>query len=381
MQVAGRSFSYRDPEGMRHARQARLRVGVQHQFGAHTVVEAGYIHARSGNVYLSQNLNPLPANYWATGTVRNNDIATELNRNVTNPFSLGNFSALQSSNPLVYQDMSTNSFYTSRTIRKNQLLRPNPQMTGLTSSDAPRGSVRADSIEVSIQRRFSKGFNLNAYYTGMRQLDRDIFLNEFDAEPSWRLSNSSRPHRVSATSIYEMPFGKGRRFANQSRVANLLAGGWQIGVTYEYQPGALLGWGNVFYYGDPDSIGGGGGAQTLDQWFNTAGVGCSATPGTATPGFERCSTRGPAAYHQRVFPTRIDGLRQGSTNTWNGNVIREIGSREKVSFQLRLDVINVFNRSEWDAPSLDPFSTNFGRVTAVTSAQKRFLQIQGRIRF
>jgi outer membrane receptor protein involved in Fe transport len=273
--------------------------------------------------------------------------------------------------------MSTNGFFTSRTIRQNQLLRAYPQMSGLTFSDSPRGEVKTDSIEVSVQRRFSRGFNLNVYYTALRQRDRDVYLNEFDREPSWRVSNNGRPQRVVASSIYELPFGKGRRFA-RSGVGNLLAGGWQIGATYEYQPGSLVGFGNMFYYGDPAAIGGGTGS--LDQWFNTAGVGCSATPGSSS-GFERCSSRGPAAYHRRVFPTRLDDLRQGSTNTWNANAIRDFRVREKVSFLLRLDVINLFNRSEWDAPNTDPFSTNFGRVTSVTSAQKRFLQIQGKIRF
>ncbi|MBL8227548.1 MAG: TonB-dependent receptor [Bryobacterales bacterium] len=375
MQVVGRGFSYREPEGQRHARQARLRVGFQRQFGAHTVVEGGYSYANSGNVYITQNLNPLPERYWASGTVRNNDLATDMNRNLNNPFRIDNFTSLRTTNAAVYQDMTTNGFYTSPTIRKNQLLRPNPQMSSLNWADSPFGAVVTHSVEISLQRRFSKGFNLNAYYTGMRQRDRDIYLNEFDPEASWRLSNNSRPHRVSATGIWELPLGQGRRFA-QTGWKNALAGGWQIGGTYEYQPGPLLNWGNLFYYGDPENISPQG--QTLDQWFTTSGVACGQTNGT---GFERCATRGPAAFHRRVFPTRLGDLRQASTNTWNANVLRDIRLKEQVTFQLRMDVINLFNRSEWDAPVQDPFSTNFGRITAVTSAQKRFIQIQGRIRF
>lgn len=377
MQMVGRSFSYREPEGMKHARQQRIRVGVQHQIGSQTVVEAGYVYAYSDRTYLGRNLNPLPENYWADGLKRNNDIPTDMNRNVTNPFYINNFSGLKSTDPVVYQDMTTNSFYTSPTIRKNQLLRATPQMTGLTFSDSPTGEVKTHSFEVSLQRRFSRGFNLNVYYTGMRQRDRDIYLNEFDPTPSWRLSNSSRPHRVAATGIYELPFGQGRRFVKSGWLERVV-GGWQMAGTYEYQPGALLNWGNLFYYGDPGEIG--LETQTLDQWFNTSGVACAAAPGTGS-GFERCTTRGPAAYHKRIFPTRIEGLRQGDTNSWSANVIKDIRMREGLTFQLRMDVINLFNRSEWDPPNLDPFSTNFGKVTSVTSAQKRFIQIQGRIRF
>src|SRR5262245_25714515 len=33
-------------------------------------------------------------------------------------------------------------------------------------------------------------------------------------------------------------------------------------------------------------------------------------------GFERTPARAPAAFHRRVFPTRIDGLRSDMTNQW-----------------------------------------------------------------
>lgn len=377
MQVVGRSFSYRDPEEMRRAQQYRIRVGVQHQLDAHTVIEAGYVTSRASNVYVSANMNPVPGQYWSSELKRNDVVASDLNSNVTNPFYLTNFSGLQATNPLVYQDMSTNGFYTSRTIRKNQMLKMYPQMTGLTYSDAPRGRVKTDALEVSLQRRFTQGFNLSLNYSAMRQRDQDFYANEFDADPSWRISNNSRPHRLAGTGIYELPFGKGRRYL-RSGIANVVLGGWQIGATYEYQPGGLLGFNNLYFYGDPSTIN--TGEQTLDRWFNTTGVSCAQTPGSGS-GFERCTTRGPAAYQTRVFPTRLDGLRQGDTNTWNANMIRDFKIGEKANFLLRLDVINVANRSEWSGPNTDPFSSNFGKVTSVTQAQKRFFQLQGKIRF
>ena len=55
--------------------------------------------------------------------------------------------------------------------------------------------------------------------------------------------------------------------------------------------------------------------------------------------------------------------------------------RERMYFQLRLDALDVFNRSQLDVPNLDPTSTNFGRVTNNTSSTNRFLLIQGRFHF
>jgi hypothetical protein len=43
--------------------------------------------------------------------------------------------------------------------------------------------------------------------------------------------------------------------------------------------------------------------------------------------------------------------------------------------------MNLQNRSQFDAPTTNPYSTNFGRVTTQTAAMNRFIQAHVRIRF
>jgi hypothetical protein len=62
-------------------------------------------------------------------------------------------------------------------------------------------------------------------------------------------------------------------------------------------------------------------------------------------------------------------------------VQREFKLRERMSLQVRFDAINLQNRSQFDAPNLNPFSTDFGRITQQSAALNRLLQIHGRIRF
>ena len=100
-----------------------------------------------------------------------------------------------------------------------------------------------------MQRRFAQGFNLNVGYTRMRSVTADYFANEFDADPSWRESNDARPPRFVATGIYQFPFGKGHPFARSGPLSYLL-GGFQVAATFEWSPGPLLNFGNLFYYGD-----------------------------------------------------------------------------------------------------------------------------------
>ncbi|MGH9850716.1 MAG: hypothetical protein ACREBD_12830 [Blastocatellia bacterium] len=116
MAVQGRGFGFM-PYDIKRARQQRWRASVQHQLGTNTVVEITYAGSWSDRVYVTKPLNVLPEKYFASGNVRDNDIPNDLNRNVPNPFLLSNFAALQTSHPLIYQDMSRNGFFTSPTIR------------------------------------------------------------------------------------------------------------------------------------------------------------------------------------------------------------------------------------------------------------------------
>jgi hypothetical protein len=122
----GRGFGFTD-YNQDHARQQRWRIGFQRQIGGSTVLDVAYAGSYSDELALGQKLDYLPGQYWNTTNVRNDAIATNLNSNVTNPFLLKNFASLQQTNPLIYQDMSTQGFYTSATIRKSQLLRCSPR--------------------------------------------------------------------------------------------------------------------------------------------------------------------------------------------------------------------------------------------------------------
>ena len=354
-----------------HPRVQRWRFGVQRELSTNMLVEASYWGQWADRIGVSTRQDALPENYWATGNVRNNALATEMNRQVPNPFHISNFDSIRTSDPVLYQHMSTLAQFTSTTIAKNRLLRPFAHMNGLNDSATPVGKARTHAIELNFQRRLSRGLNLNASYTRMFQKNRTIIENEFDTAPSvWWPSDTARPHRLTVTGIAELPFGRGRAFF-QSGILNHILGGWQIAATYEYQPGPLLSWGNNFYY---DNINGfeaaaTSGTKSLEQWFNT------------NLRLERTPTLLPAAFHVRVFPRFFNGLRADGLSQYNGNLLRDIQILEGFKLQLRADAINLQNRSQMAAPDLSPTSTNFGRITSQTSSLNRFYQVQLRLQF
>jgi hypothetical protein len=343
---------------------------VQRQLSGNTMVEAAYWGQIADHIQINENQRALAENYWATGLVRNNVISGDLTKNVANPFNIGKFASLATSNPLLYRQMSTLSFFTSTTIQKQALLRAYPQMSGLTGRQYI-GKARSHSLELNFTRRFSGGLNITAAYTRAMGESWTTIVNEFDKEPTyWLPNNSPRPHRLLATAIYQFPLGKGRRFLSGGVLGHIV-GGFQTSVTYEYQPGPFLSWGNYFYYGDfatlPSDLT--EGTKTLNRWFNTD-----------LP-FEKVSSKNPASYHVRSFPLDITSVRGDGVSQWSANLRRDFELKEGVRLELRLDAINLQNRSQMDSPSTNPTSSLFGVITAQTSSLNRFYQLQGRIRF
>jgi hypothetical protein len=376
----GSSYTYSDYPTKR-SHQYRWRIGVQRQIGRDNVVTVTYNGSYSRDVYVSQNLNALPAQYFWNGIVRNSAWSSALDGGVSSPFNLTTYySGLATSNPLLYADMAGKTFFTDSNIARSKLLRPYPTVnTGLTNDRSPLGQVRTNGLEVVFNRRFSRGFNLMGTYMRTSGWEAAWFPNEFDLNPAWRPSNYSRPHRVTATGMYQFPFGRRRAFFKDGIMSKLL-GGMQLSGTFEYQPGQLVGdWGNRYYYGDIKDIVKEN--PTLDEWFNTKGTDCTQTAGEGS-GWERCSQKAPAGYQTRIFPIRVDGLRRDKTLQTNANVQKEIPLKtERTKLILRFDMLNVFNRYQFDNPNIDPMNTDFGRVTQQTAAQNRFLQFQLRLQY
>jgi hypothetical protein len=373
--TAGLGWSFLNNQNPQRARLQHWRLEVERQLTGDMMVSVAYNGIWADRINVSRTISALPAQFWSTGLARNTANTTNLNSNVPNPFYIGNFSSLQSSFPQVYKSLAATPFFTSPTIRKSQLLRAYPQMNGLTETGDPVGESKAHSVEAQFVRRFARGFAINFAYIATYERDRDFFWNEFDALPSWELSNNVPPQRITSTGIYELPFGKTKPLLHNGLPSKLL-GGFVIALSYETEPGPYLTWGNVFYYGSDlgaitkgyGSIQQTGPGRTLSTWFNTAD-------------FEKNPAKTPDAYNLRTFPHRVSGLRQNGLNQWNANVHRDFQLRESLQAQIRVDAINLFNHTQWAAPGLDPTLTTFGVVTSNSANPGRYLLFQAKIKF
>jgi hypothetical protein len=376
--ILGTNFTRENP-ARDHARVQRWRVGVQREFFGNTAVEVAYSGSYSDRVERSIAQSYIPEQYYSTNTTSRDTSANSfLTAQVPNPFHISNFAFLQTTDPALYQRLAGLTHFTAQTIQRQALLRDFPHLTGLTFSSLPLGIVKAHSLEITVNRRYSRGLSANAAFS-VNRVRENRTVEAYDRTPHYfQGSQDARPWRLSGGAVYELPFGVGRPFFSDGGVLGAIVGGWQTAGTVEYQPGALLEWGNLFFTGDLKDIPKDNPEialqkdGTIDQtktWFNV------------DAGFERSGTNQPAAFQKRSFPFRVDGVRGTPVFLVNVNVLRNFDLGNRRQFQFRVDVQNLFDKVLWGNPNLDPASTNFGKITTATNSIMRFFTFVGRVTF
>jgi hypothetical protein len=383
----GLTFLARD---FQPAWQQRWRIGIQRQFGEDLLLDASY-NGAFARIPVNQPISYLPQQYWAGGNVRNQAVDDDLNRNVPNPFHINNLTALQSSSPALYNYLRTQNFFTSSTIRKHQLLRAFPHMNGLTgirpgvSVEDSMGATRYHDFQLLFEKRYSRGLQTAVMYTYSHAESQDFYFNEFDERPTYQPNNLNRPHRLVWSAIYELPFGKGRKWLASGPMQHIV-GGWQLSWIYQFQSGPPTNWGKYFYYGDLDSI-----ADVFQHdrshesdvhlWFdpNIAYRGVGAVP-SGFNGFEGRAANQPGSFHSRTFPARLGSLRADGVRGWDAKILRRFRIAERVNLSVGSDIINLTNHTNFGQPNTNPTNRDFGRVTSQQGAS-RTIQVSARLEF
>jgi hypothetical protein len=303
---------------------------------------------------------------------------------VPNPF-LSALPAIQSSNPTLYNYLSTVGIFTSTTLQVQQLLRAFPNAGfGLSEADALRSHDIDNEIRLVYHRRLWKGVQSDVQYAHM--WGRQQWLaNQFDQTPEWQLNSNIRPNRFVWSTVAALPFGKGRQWVNHGPVSQVV-GGWQLSWVYTYQTGPLISWGNLFYYGSVDQI-----VSALDHdqthsaninmWYSPSAVWTGTTaPPSGFVGFEGRSAYQPNTYQARVFPQYIDSLRADGIRNWDVKILRSFPIYERLALELSVDLLNLTNHTQFGAPNTTVTSTAFGSLSSQANSG-RIIQCNVHIRF
>jgi len=171
---------------------------------------------------------------------------------------------------------------------------------------------------------------------------------------------------LSLTGIWEMPFGKGRRFGSGTPAGvSHLIGGWTVSAIWQAMSGYPLSFPDTFFNGDIKAITLPPGQRTVDRWFNV------------DAGFERNPGRQPGS-HLRTFPLRLSNVRTDGINYWDLALLKHFNVWETGQIQFRAEFLNAFNHPSFGAVNTTPPSGSFGRVTQEMTWPRR---IQFGLRF
>jgi len=266
--------------------------------------------------------------------------------------------------------------------------------TGLGFLDSMwNGYSNYNAGNVKLERR-SSSLALVAVYTWAKSTDdksaaagvggTNAFaghMDEHNPRLDHGLSDFDVKHRFVTSLVYQLPFGRGKKFGgNMNKAADMAVGGWQVTAITTFQKGfpfsvladdkfGLL----TTFTQRADQVAGcnPGGGKSLQQWFNTA-----------------CFTQPLAG---QFGNSGRDIIRGPGINNWDMGLGKDFKFTEQVGFQFRVEGFNVFNHAQY---GYDPFTAtnisapvgnnpnnpgNFGTVIAARPG--RILQFGGKITF
>ncbi len=338
-------------QGLETMDRARLNLyaeqwnfGIERTLPGSFLVSAAYAGSHGIHLYSPLNYNQLPDQYLSMGNA--------LLNLVPNPYY-----GLIQSGPL-----------STATVQQSQLLRPYPQFQGITAESNSYGNSIYHSLQLKVERRFSKGFGLLLSYTYSKLIDDVLPSDTYSGFPGETfaagylqdsnnrradraVANFDTPNYLTVNGNWELPFGRGKAFLSHNRFANAVAGGWQLNGIFNLHSGAPLGLtteANTLYnYGAygyasnverPNYVGGnvstpGSVASRVNDYFN---VNAFALPAPFTYGNTG-----------RLLPY----LRGPGAVQLDMSLFKEIPIHERLHLQFRAEVFNLLNHPQFDIPN------------------------------
>lgn len=310
----------------------RWSFGLQQQLRGGFVAEASYVGNRGSRLGVTRNLNATPLQYLSTAPFRDQATINYLGTAFPNPF------------------YGLDPQFTSSTISREGMLRRYPEFGSVQFSD-PVGYSWYHSLQTRLEKRMSHGFTLQVSYTWSKAMEAASFLNGADPMPYESLASIDRPHRIVSSGIWELPFGKGRRFgASMPKFLEFFAGGWQLSGVQQRQSGQPIDWGQMIITGDSTTLALPSDQRNADHWFNTNI-------------FARSSSV-QLASNVRTFPLRFSNVRFDSQRRWDFSLNKTFNIRERARMKFRADTFNALNEPVLRGPNTSATSGSFATITA-----------------
>ena len=262
----------------------------------------------------------------------------------------------------------------------NAHLRPNQQFSSIIFLSNSADSVY-HSLQTTVRKRFGNGLLLNLAYTFGKVIDDqsgDPVGTSYTPTTSTASDNTNlrldrgvadfnQTHVFSTTGIYELPFGKDKRFLSSApRAVNAFLGGW-----------SLQGF-NSIMSGEPFSISSGARTENFSSVSRATLASSTVPDASLKPG-----PLGPVYFTDAsaftATPINSTGIGRNTFRGpifWDmdGAVSKSFQATEKVRFTFRMEAFNALNHANFrklgstSTGSTSILSTNFGTACCQTQS-------------
>ena len=255
--------------------------------------------------------------------------------------------------------------------------RPYPQFVD-TGVYRTNGAQNYDSMSVAASRRVG-WVTFDAHWTWAHGMDNTLNTQNPYASLYWN-RDFLASHRVAINSMFQLPFGRGKRYGqNISPAADQIIGGWNITWVAYFQTGQYFS--PSFSDADPSNTNSWGGypdrvcdgnrpadQRSVDSlWFDTS-----------------CFVNPPAG---RFGNSGANVLEGPGMQTHNVTVGKNFKITERFQFDFMTLIGNIFNHPNFLAPSSDISTADAGIISSAQGdysperAGQRIIEIRLRLRF
>lgn len=246
-----------------------------------------------------------------------------------------------------------------------------PALAGITYAVSD-GLSNYNALQVTVDKRMSHGLNLLLAYTWAHAIDNvgTEFGGGTGTPQDIRNRNADRSnasfdirHRMTISSTYELPFGKGRAFFNQGGATNFIFGGWQFNTIATFQTGLPF----TPSLANPNTNGAGGSRpdrngsgvldasqRSLQRWFDPTVF--------SRPAEIRF---GNAGRNILFGPGRVN---------FDSSLFKDFPIKENISLQFRAEAFNLFNTPQFGFPDATIGAPTAGLISS-TVGNPRQLQL------
>jgi hypothetical protein len=312
-----------------------------------------------------------------------NDSAT-ININTLDPSYLALGSALSGQVPNPFFGTGTGFSPNSATITLAQSLRPFPQFGNILMRQTTGGKNQYHAAILKFEKRMSNGWGGRINYTYSKLMDNQFgesnsfsatngnAQNPYDLEAEYSIGLLDVPNKISISPIFELPFGEGKRWA-QNGVAAAILGDWTVSSIIAIESGFPISVSNnsnnnsaAFFAmqrpnttgSDPYSSG-----EREDRLQYTG-----ANPGVW---LNSAAFVNPGSFVFGNAPRTLSDVRTPHRNNWDFVASKDLRLGSRVRAQIKVEVLNITNTVKTVGPTTTVGGAAFGQITA----QRGFMRL------